>query len=96
MGRYLILWEADESKIPIDPAERKAGWLGALEMVKQEIKDGLTKDYGCFLGQPKGFSIGEGTEDDIITNTLKYIPYFRFQVYPLASIEKMEKAIKAM
>jgi hypothetical protein len=96
MGRYIVMWEADESKIPVDPEERKVGWLGAIEMTKQEIKDGLTKDWGVFLGQTRGFSISEGTEDEIISSTLKYIPYFRFKVYPVASIEKTEEAIKAM
>ena len=96
MARYLIFWEADESKIPINPEERKAGWLGAIEMTKQEIKDGLTKDWGIFLGQTKGFTISEGTEEEIISSTLKYIPYFRFKVYPLATIEKTEEMIKAM
>ena len=96
MGRYLLLWEADESKIPVDPEERKLGWLGSIEMTKQDMKDGNTKDYGVFLGQPRGFSISEGTEEEVISSTLKYMPYFRFKVYPVASIEKIEEAIKAM
>ena len=37
MARYLLLWEADESKIPLDPEERKMGWLGAIEMEWQNI-----------------------------------------------------------
>jgi hypothetical protein len=96
MGRYLVMWEADESNIPVDPQERKAGWLGAIEMTKQEMKDGLTQDWGVFLGQTKGFSISEGTEADVISATLKYIPYFRFKVYPLASIDQLAEIIKAL
>ena len=96
MGRYLLMWEADESRIPVNPEERKVGWLGAIEMTKQEMKDGLTKDWGSFLGQTKGFSISEGTEEDVIRETMKYIPYFRFKIYPLVSIKKLEEAIKAM
>jgi hypothetical protein len=96
MGRYLTMWEADESRIPVNPEERKVGWLGAIEMTKQEMKAGLTKDWGVFLGQTKGFTISEGTEEDVIRETMKYIPYFRFKIYPLVSIEKLEAAIKAM
>jgi hypothetical protein len=96
MGRYLTIWEADESKIPVNPEERKVGWLGAIEMTKQDIKDGFIKDYGVFLGQTKGFSISEGTEDEVIRVTLKYIPYFRFKIYPLVSLQKLEEVIKAM
>jgi hypothetical protein len=96
MGRYLIMWEADESKIPLDPKERKAGWLAAIEMTKQLIKDGKIKYWGGFVGQTKGFNIVEDTEENIHSDTAKLIPYFRFKVYPLISFEKAEKVIKAM
>ena len=46
MGRYLLLWEADKSKIPLDPEERKMGWLGAIEMERQNMKERGTVDWG--------------------------------------------------
>ena len=96
MGRYLVLWEADESKIPIAPEERKFGWQMATEMVEQDIKDGLVKDYGAFVGQPNGFTIAEGTRDEIINMTMKFMPFFRFKVMPLASIDQVKEAIKTI
>jgi hypothetical protein len=96
MGRYLVLWEADESKIPIAPDERKIGWQMATEMVEQDIKDGLVKDYGVFIGQPNGFTIAEGTRDEIINMTIKFMPFFRFKVMPLASIDQVKEAIKTI
>ena len=38
MGRFLLLWEADETKIPLDPTERRESWLLACEMVKKISK----------------------------------------------------------
>ena len=32
MGRYLVLWEADDAKIPLDPNVRRESWLAACEM----------------------------------------------------------------
>ena len=96
MGRYLILWEADESKIPIDPEERKMGWLMATEMVKQDMKEGLVKDYGVFIGQANGFSIAEGTEEQVLNMTIKFMPFFRFKVIPLVSIDQVEAAVKTI
>jgi hypothetical protein len=96
MGRYLILWEADESKIPIDPEERKMGWLMATEMVKQDMKEGLVKDYGVFIGQANGFSIAEGTEEQVLNMTIKFMPFFRMKVIPFASIDQSEAAIKTI
>ena len=96
MGRYLILWEADESKIPVDAEERKAGWLMALEMTREEIKAGRTKEYGGFVGQNKGFAIYEGTIEEVSSMTLKFIPFFRFNITPLLSIDQLEAAVKTM
>jgi hypothetical protein len=96
MGRYLILWEADESKIPLDAKERQAGWLMALEMTREDMKAGLVKDYGVFLGQANGFDIAEGTEEEITNMAIKYMPFFRFKMIPIASIDQVEAAIKAM
>ena len=96
MGKYIVLWEADESKIPLDAKERQAGWLMALETTRQDIKDGLAKAWGCYLGQPNGFTIAEGTEEEIINMSLKYMPFFRFKIIPFASIDQVEASIKAM
>ena len=96
MAKYLVLWEADESKIPIDPEERKAGWLMAMEMTKQDISEGLTTDWGGFIGQTSGFTISEGTPESVMKTTLKYIPFFRFKVIPFESMDSVEAAIKAL
>ena len=96
MGRYLVLWEADESKIPVDAEERKAGWLMALEMTREDIKSGRTKEYGGFVGQTKGFAISEGTEEELNRMTLKYVPFFRFNIIPVLSIDQLEAAVKTV
>ena len=96
MGKYLVMWEADESKIPLDPEERKQAWLGAIEMERQNIKEAGTVDWGCFIGTTKGYSIHEGTKEDVISSTIKFIPYFKFQVYEVSNIDELENAIKNM
>lgn len=94
MPKFLVMWEADETKIPVDPNLRREGWLGAIAMTKEEIKSGLAKDWGCFLGEPRGFTLEEGTEEQVMASALKYIPFFRFKVIPIMSIDDVEKAIK--
>lgn len=96
MGKYVVIWEADESKIPIDLQQRKAGWQMAMEMVKQDMKAGKTKDWGVFAGQIRGFSILEGTEEEAHAQILQYVPFFRFQLYPVLSFDQTEKIVKAM
>jgi hypothetical protein len=96
MGRYLLLWEADETKIPLDPKVRLESWLAACEMVKQDFKSGIIKDWGVFLGQAKGFAIDEGTEEEIQKVILQYIPYFRFKVIPIRTIDQHMEALKSI
>jgi hypothetical protein len=32
MGKYLVLWEMDKSKIPIDPKKRVPAWKPIMDM----------------------------------------------------------------
>jgi hypothetical protein len=96
MGRYLVLWEADETKIPLDPTVRRESWLAGCEMVKEDFKSGLAKEWGVFLGQAKGFAIDEGTEEEVQKGLLKYIPYFRFQIIPILYLDQQVEAIKTI
>jgi hypothetical protein len=91
-----VLWEADETKIPLDPTVRRESWLAACEMVRQDFKSGLLKDWGVLLGQGKGFAIDEGTEEEVQKATLKYVPYFRFQIIPIRTLDQQVEAIKSM
>lgn len=96
MARYLALWEADYSRIPIDPKERGTGWAVLVDKVKQDMKTGIMKDYGSFVGQPNGFAILEGTEVEVSKAIQQYIPFFTYKVYPLSSLEQVEELVKAL
>ena len=38
MGKFLLLWELDRTKVPVNPQERGVGWGALLDMVKQDIE----------------------------------------------------------
>jgi hypothetical protein len=65
MGKYLALWEIDQTKVPISPQERGAGWGALMDMIKEDPKKGILKDWGAFVGEINGYSIVEGTEVEI-------------------------------
>jgi hypothetical protein len=96
MGRYLLHWEIDESKIPVDAQERKTGWLMMLEMTKQDMQAGLVKEWGVFVSQTKGFTISEGTEEQMHAIALKYVPFVRFNIYPLLSRDQVVRIIESI
>jgi hypothetical protein len=96
MGKYLYLWEIDRTKIPVDPKERGTGFSMLMEIVKQDIKKGITKDWGVFAGEHNGYSIVEGTEVEIMNQVQQYTPFVYFKVHPVASVSQVEEMIKAL
>lgn len=96
MARYLALWEGDNSRMPIDPKERASGFQAALGKIKEDMKKGLIKDWGSFVGVPNGFAIYEGSEVDVEKSVQQYAPFYTFKVYPLSSLAQTEELIKAL
>ena len=96
MGKYLMLWEVDTARLPVNPKERGAGWNILMEMVKQDMKKGITKDWGAFVGELNGYSIGEGSEVELMNSLQQYSPFVHFKVHPIASVSQVEEVIKAL
>jgi hypothetical protein len=96
MGKYLLLWEIDSAKVPVNPKERGTGWNMLLGFVKQDIKKGIAKDWGSFVGEGNGYSVVEGTEVEIVNMIQQYTPFVHFKVHPVASVSQIEEVIKAL
>ena len=96
MAKYLVLWEVDQAKIPINPKERGAGWAALMKMVRQDREKGLTKDWGNFVGESKGYAINEGSELEMMKGLQQYVPFVRFQVLPIASEDQVNEMVKVL
>jgi hypothetical protein len=96
MPRYLMTWELDQSKIPVDPKERANAWLPMIQMVKQDIQSGRLKDWGTHIGEMKGFGVYEGSEEEAGKMVQKYVPFVQFTTHPIITIDQMEKLAKDM
>ncbi|MFC2008698.1 hypothetical protein ACFLUT_01430 [Chloroflexota bacterium] len=96
MARYLVLWELDETKVPLDPGDRAAAWSPMLDMVESDMKTGRLKDWAAHAGALRGYSVAEGSEFEVATNCQKYIPYVRFTVHPLTSLAEMRQMLQDM
>ena len=96
MGKYLVIWEVDQTKIPINPKERKEGWSMLMAMTGQDMEKGLTKDWGAFVGENKGYAVSEGTELEVMSSMQQYVPFCTFKVYPIATMQQVNEMIKAL
>ncbi len=96
MGKYLVLWEVVQSTIPINPKERGEGWSLLMALVRQDMKKGLTKDWGVFVGERNGYTINEGTELEVMNGLQQYVPFCKFKVHPIATPDMAEEMIKTL
>ena len=96
MGKYLVLWEVDQNRVPISPQERGAGWGALIEMVKEDLKKGRMKDWGAFVGEINGYGVYEGTEVEIGNALQQYVPWVRFKVHPVASVKQVGEIVEAL
>ncbi len=96
MGKYLVLWEIDASRLPISRKERATGWKALLNFIKEDIKDGVTLEWGSFVGELRGFAINEGDEVDINVRLQKYSPFVTFKLRAITSVEQTEQLLEEM
>lgn len=96
MGKYLVLWEVDQSRVPVDAKERGGAWSLLVDMVKQDIKGGKLKEWGGFVGEINGYAVYEGTEVEIGRMLQQYTPYVHFKVHPVASVNQVDEVIKSL
>src|SRR4030065_1518864 len=100
MPKFYIKWRMEPTNVPVEPEARIKGWLSMLEMVKADMKAGVTKDWGCVAGGDCGYSISEAaSETELFTRLLNWMPYVHFEVEPVLTgdhtIELIKKAAAA-
>ena len=96
MPKYFMTWEVDPTRVPTDPKERGALWSGMVEMVKQEMKAGITSDWGAFVGEARGYSIGEQSVLDLSKTLQQFYPFVTFQVHQVMSVDEVAELAKSL
>lgn len=94
MGKYLTLWDVDTSRVPEDPKEQLEFFERIQNMVKEDLKNGPTKDFGMFLGGDRGYAIDEGTEEEVAMSNMKYCPFIKCTVHQVISADQVDKIMK--
>lgn len=96
MAKYLMTWKLNRSLIPVDPHQRGQGFAALMEFVQHDIEVGLTKDWGCFVGEANGYCVVEGSEVDISKMVQQYSPFCEFATHPVASSDQMNEVIRSI
>ena len=96
MTRFLILWETDRSKLADNAEDRVKNSLRMLEMVKASLSEGKLKEWGEFSSADAGYCIYEGTEQDALLESMKYMPYVKTCSHPILTVQQVEENIKKL
>ena len=96
MARYMLFWEYDATRCPLDPKEKVGQWLALTEVVKNQLKNGQIKEWAHYAGETSGFVIVEGTEMDALKVSDSFVPYVKFTSKVLLTIEQCEQVWKSM
>ena len=96
MGKYLITWKVDQSKIPVDPKQRGEGWGLLIAMVTQDLEKGIMRDWGAFVGEASGYAIYEGGELEVMKALQQYVPFCVFKAHPLATVGQVNDMVKSL
>ena len=96
MGRYIVLWAVDHTKIPVNRKERGTGWAALMAIVRQDIEKVILKDWGAFIGESNGYSVFEGTEAEVMNTLQQFVPFVIFKTHPIASEKQVNEMIKAL
>lgn len=96
MGKYLLIWQLDPARIPVNPKERASGWSALMGMVKKDLEKGISKDWGAFIAEEKGYAIADGNETEVSLMTQQYTPYVQFETHPIMSAKQVGDMLKAL
>jgi hypothetical protein len=98
MAKFLTLWEFDTTKLPEKPEEQMALYTKLMDMLKEDLESRTAHkiDWGQSLDGNEGYSISEGTEQEIALSIMKYSPYLKFKVYPVLSYEQVLENMKKL
>jgi hypothetical protein len=95
MPKFLIEWKGNVSLNSEDYANLLKITLSLLEMVKAGMKSNKITDWGAYCDMRTGYMIIEGTQDEIMPELLKYMPYVLFDVKPVVNVDQAIEAVKA-
>ena len=96
MAKFLTLWETDMNRVPENPEGQMVLYTRLINMVKEDPKNGITKDFGMFANGIEGYTIEEGTEEKVALSIMKYSPYIKCKVHPIISVNQIEKIMKML
>ena len=82
------------TRIPEVIEEQMAVYTKLLNIIKEDFKRGMS-DWGEFVGGHSGYTIIEGTEQEVALMLTKYMPYLKFKANAVLPISQVEEIMRS-
>jgi len=96
MPKYLMLWEIDPNKAPVNPKERGVAWTGMLNIIKQYMQEGKVLDWGVCPGEARGYCISTMPELDLAKFVQRFYPNVTFKVNQVMTVDQTLELAKSL
>jgi hypothetical protein len=94
MAKYLVTWKAVNARQPENQEARIKQAMAHTELVREALKSGALKEWGCSPDGQKGYAVFEGSEDDMSLMSTMYVPFYEFDVYPILTVDQWLGVLK--
>ncbi len=96
MTKYLVTWEINADRVPLDPKERGAMWGGMLAAIKQQMSEGVIADWGAFTGENRGYAVANSSALELTKQLQPNYPYVIFEVHEVMSVDEAGEFAKSL
>ncbi len=96
MPKYLTTWETNLNRVPLDVKERGALWSGMVAVIKQQMSNGDITDWGAFVGENRGYAVGENSALELSKLLQQFFPYVIFEVHEVMSVDEVDELAKSL
>ena len=93
--KYFTLWEMDMSRMSSDPKEMADQMTKAIEMTKQWLKNHPGAEWGGFIGENRGYCMGNISAKELMEVNLMFSPYIQVKNFQAVTINEFEDAFKS-
>ncbi len=92
MTKFLVRWQP--KPLTITSEERAELNLVMFEWIKDNLNSGKFTDWGEYCDASGGYSIFEGNEAELLTEVLRWMPYFTMEAKPVLNIDQTIESFK--
>jgi hypothetical protein len=97
MAKFLNIWHSSpDAPWPTDPAEMAKLLEMMFAAIDNNLKSGLTTEFGYFADGRSGYAIGEGETKDALARAFSFTPWIHSEMYEMIPYETGKEVMRGV